>query len=295
MLDYSFTGTPDQDFMPPSPIRSLVDEHMHDSEMVPICIDNADVTQDQEAESQHATTPLLPPLMMGLRRQDSPIQSPLQSPSIAPANYLPSPPLSTQPSVSSIHYTRPRININTNTDVPPLYLYNEDRWAMSLGHADFSIHPEPYTPDSITWESYSEFRANWDQARKQYAQHLARTIEHYGNTSKVFKLTEEKWKSIDDCWKRYNSLLSAALTPVPLSGGANSPEPASSPLEKPATRVVVPLLDGKWPMLGDNDIVGPMGVGEARVKELQRNQQSQSPVARRRSLMRAISDILNRH
>lgn len=171
---------------------------------------------------------------------------------------------------------------------------------MRLGHADFYIHPEPYMPNSVDFDSYREFRANWEQARKQYAQHLARTIENYGETSKVYMLTEEKWKSIDDDWKHSNQLLTAKLSPSigRLSGDANAPDsPSSLMLEKPITKVVVPPLDktGKFPQIGDADIIGPLTVGVAKVPELQRGQPTPPQSPRKRNLLKYLSDIFGRH
>jgi len=143
-----------------------------------------------------------------------------------------------------------------------------DPWDGRLGHANFNIHPEPYEPQQMDLDGYTEFRANWDQARTNYAKHLARTAEHYGSTSKVYKLTEEKWTSIDDIWKRHHAAMTKVLAPVlaRVSGDAEAQDSAASSavLEKPMTKVVVPIVDdkgGKFPLLGDGEIVGPMSVG----------------------------------
>lgn len=298
----------------PASMHSFVDEPIPESEVVPIYIDQGlPPPQEQEEHHGQATTPLLPPTMLNMNKQESPIQSPLQSPSIAPTTfghgarlsmdqqpfpYLPSPPLSTRPSMGSM----PRSRANTATqDIPPLQLLTDrlDPWAMKLGHADFSIHPEPYQPNVIDLDNYKEFRANWEQARKQYAQHLARTVEHYGDTSKVYKLTEEKWNSIDQLWKQYDEQLNRALSPQlqRLSDGPATPDSPISLLEKPVTRVVVPQMDksGKFPEIGDTDIIGPLSVGVAKVPELQRGNPTPPSSPRKRNFMRALGEIFTRH
>lgn len=298
----------------PASMHSLVEEPIPESEVVPFYIDQGlQPPHEQEEDHGRATTPLLPPTMLNLNQLDVPIQSPLQSPSIAPTafghstksstdqqpfSYLPSPPLSSRPSVASM----PRSRANTATqDVPPLQLLGDrlDPWAMKLGHADFSIHPEPYRPNIIDLDSYKEFRTDWEQARKQYAQHLARTIEHYGDTSKVFKLTEEKWSSIDRQWKQYDDQLNKALSPQlqRLSDGPTMPDSPVSLLEKPVTRVVVPQMDqtGKFPEIGDTDIIGPLSVGVAKVPELQRSNLTPPSSPRKRNFIKALGEIFNRH
>lgn len=299
-----------QDFYSPASMHSFMDEVIPESEVVPLYIDQSEMPQDNEEEQGQATTPLLPPTMLNLRRHDSPIQSPLQSPSIAPTNYchtsaisydgrnlsyLPSPPLSNQPSLTSM----PRGRSNTAThDIPMLQQLSErlDPWTIKLGHADFSIHPEPYKPDYFDLDSFKEFRDNWTQARKQYTQHLARTIENYGETSKVYKLTEEKWSSIDKEWKNYDAQVSSALSPQlqRLSDGPATPDSPISLLERPVTRVTVPHMDkgGKFPEIGDTDIVGPLSIGVAKVPELQRGGTLTPPMSpRKRNLIKALGDI----
>lgn len=304
----SITSNP-QALYSPASMRSFIDEPIPESEVVPLYIDQSEPRQEHEEDQRQATTPLLPPTMLNLRRTDSPIQSPLQSPSIAPTNYchtgtisydgqnfshLPSPPLSNQPSLASIPRGR---SLTATHDIPTLQQLSErlDPWTIKLGHADFSIHPEPYRPESFDLDSFREFRENWAQARKQYTQHLARTIENYGETSKVYKLTEEKWSAIDQEWKKYDNQVSAALSPQlqRLSDGPATPDSPSSLLERPVTRVTVPHMDksGKFPEIGDTDIIGPLSVGVAKVPELQRGTLTPPMSPKKRNLIRALSDI----
>ncbi|KAK4949669.1 hypothetical protein LTR10_011510 [Elasticomyces elasticus] len=274
-----------ESLLPLSPVAALTSQTSFELETEPL-----QEPEGEEEEPCQATTPLLPPVLAEVCRKEEPIQSPLQSPSIAPTSAimssrnsfdtplscLPSPPLSTKPSMVSMH-SRSWTNTMTNgtiLDIPPLQLLDDvlDPWAARLGHANFTIHPEPYTLETIDLDSYTEYRNNWDHARTNYARHIARTAEHYGSTSKVYKLTEQKWSSVDDAWKRHHNLMRSVLAPVlaRLSDGDSSMQnstASSAVLEKPATKVVLPNIDdksGKFPELGDGEIVGPMSVARPR-------------------------------
>ena len=223
----------------PVSMHSFAEESIPESEVVPIYIDQLPDDSQRGEDCARATTPLLPPAMFELDKQESPIQSPLQSPSIASANHahtlsmtgLPSPPLSARPSFASM----PRSGANTAThEITSLQQLSEklDPWTIKLGHADFTINPEPYRPNIICLDTYKDFRKCWEDARKHYAQHFARTIEHYGETSKVFRLTEEKWSFIDSQWKEYDIYLSKALRPQ-LQRLSDEPTLPESPIDKP--------------------------------------------------------------
>ncbi|RMZ77375.1 hypothetical protein DV737_g4398, partial [Chaetothyriales sp. CBS 132003] len=280
-----------------------------------------DIHQSSHHEPEEllqATTPLLPPAFSDLSLQGSSLyDSPLQSPSIAPTQpfpsyprniesstvtSLPSPPLSSKPSMVSMRQAS-RANTGAtiaNADIPPLRLIDEvnDPWAQSLGHANFSIQPEPYFPEHIDLSSYQEFRSNWDQARTNYTKHLARTIEHNGATSKVSKLTKEKWTAIDTKWKDYNESLTVTLSPVLKKiSNSDSDKPdsqASTVLEKPPPNIVIPAIHdkgGKFPELGDGDIVGPMAVAPAKSPDL--TTPPTTPTSpRRRHLFKFLTDML---
>ncbi|KPI44785.1 uncharacterized protein AB675_8747 [Cyphellophora attinorum] len=248
-----------------------------------------------EANMAPATTPLLPPVSTEVSREES-IQSPLQSPSIAPTpatinsrtsldiNALPSPPLSTRPSVISM---RQRSRANTATapiaEIPPLQL-------------------EPYLPSVFNVESYTEFRSNWDHARRNYAKHLARTNEHYGVTSRVYKVTEEKWATIDESWKKFHQAILPTVEPhlkmvkrASEQGSSDEFTQATLPLEKPISHIVMPEIDdkcGKFPEIGDGDIVGPMEVGPPRSAAKSPTLSPTSP--KKRPFLRYIQDAFFR-
>lgn len=299
--------------LPPSPTRTALEESLHGSDALSI------PEAPQQEEPGEVTTPLLPPVFTELAKEEGPVHSPLQSPSIAPTqtfkpsidglptSSLPSPPLSTKPSLVSI---RQRSRANTGTapplaEIPPLQMLDEhkDLWASRLGHADFSIHPEPYLPGVVDLGSYTEFRANWDQARTNYAKHLARTIEHYGSTSKVFRLTEDKWNSVDQTWKNHDGAFTRMLAPVLAKIRENDTNmndpPSGAVLEKPVTRIIVPAIDdksGKFPELGDGEIVGPMSVVPPRAASMRKSSPLLSPPAspRKRNLFKFLQDMFAR-
>ncbi|CBF81281.1 hypothetical protein AN5750.2 [Aspergillus nidulans FGSC A4] len=272
--------------IPPSPARTIFEEHLGESGAQPIDISKAN-QQDQDECAPQATTPLLPPLMGDdLENSVSVIQSPLQSPSVADVSNaspdpnalrdrlanLPSPPLSTKPSIAS--FSRPRASTirTVSGDVPPLTLSDpNDEWAIQLGHANFTIQPEPYVPEVYDLESFRRLRSQWDLAQCNFTKHLVRTGEHYGVTSKIYKLTQEKWESINSEWKRHYEAMLAHLEA--LNG------PVLSTIEShrdPCEQVKIPTLhDDKFPELGDGEIVGPMKIapatGRCRDRSLKRN------------------------
>ncbi|KAJ9607949.1 hypothetical protein H2200_008028 [Cladophialophora chaetospira] len=307
--------------MPSSPIAPFITDSQFGIEARPI--DIVQTSEDQDTEPGQATTPLLPPLLSELGKIEEPVHSPLQSPAIAPTTtllssrtsletplpFLPSPPLSTKPSVVSMH-SRSRTNTLTNSpfgETPSTHLAEDasDPWAVRLGHANFTIHPEPYIPARLDLDSYAEYRQNWDQARTSYARHLARTVEHNGSTSKVYKLTEEKWASIDNAWKRQHDLMRTALAPVlaRLSDGDSDMQDvtaSSAVLEKPLTKVTIPVIDdksGKFPALGDGEIIGPMSVAPPRALafDSEKRQGTKSPPLspHKRNFIKFFSDIFH--
>lgn len=190
-------------------------------------------------------------------------------------------------------------------ELSPLHFLDDlaDPWSAKLGHANFTIHPEPYVPDSMTLDSYIEFRDNWNQARTNYAKHLARTAEHNGSTSRVYRLTEEKWNQVDNQWKRQHDTMKRVLDPVLSRLSDGEPDfqqsaASSAVLEKSPTKVILPVIDdksGKFPELGDMEIVGPMSVGPPRAmldshKTGDGRGQPTSP--HKRTLFKILSELL---
>ncbi|KAL2753538.1 hypothetical protein ACRALDRAFT_1082911 [Sodiomyces alcalophilus JCM 7366] len=282
-----------------------------------------------ERERAHAATPLLPPLLNGAvkeGRQESPLQSPSVAPSSAsglpevPASsalsrapsQAPTPALSTRPSYSSLRpcqdQQQPPSQAAVQQQQPqqqhqqqqqqqpaatvPVFMQKSDEWSDRLGHANFTIQPQPYLPGEATLDSLQQLLADWEAARVNYTKHIVRTGENYGQTSKIYALTEAKWAEIDRAWreahettlKRVPSLASKTDDPLPSfipvrstsahhsasrsrSRGrgrgrsrAGSASVALAPSTTTAATMLPQLIDaqGKFPERGDEDIVGPM-------------------------------------
>lgn len=282
--------------MPPTPTKSAFDSRDDIGATAPLDIEKAN-RGISEREEGLATTPLLPPLMMdaSANARKVSVQSPLQSPSVAEAKDpfsgestprdsvatpqipgMPSPPLSTKPSISSFH----RVNLNRpgqlvpSSEIPPILIADEhDEWAHKLGHANFTVQPEPYLPDVFDVEACRQLRANWDLARCNYTKHLVRTGEHYGVTSNTYQLTEEKWLQTDSIWKSNNDL--TIQKTVDGGGDAFSTLRHTTFGDFGASNIMtkIPSLNdpssgGKFPQLGDEDIVGPMEQVAAQLQRI---------------------------
>ncbi|KAF5133938.1 hypothetical protein E5D57_004566 [Metarhizium anisopliae] len=256
-----------------------------------------------ERDRAMATTPLLPPLLIN-PLASPPRESPLQSPKVetsptpdaplspvfgAPAQFS-RPPLSTRPSMSSLR------NVSSSTEPPlplPAILQEHDEWSDKLGHANFTISPQPYELETINPETIAKFRNDWDLARINYTKHLVRTGENYGQTSKIYNLTERKWAEVELRWQttfgdivkntshstagsvsesrnqsrgrgrgRSSSSNAAALARLPAHDDLVA-ELEWRRLEDCLPSAVPQMLksldaDGKFPGRGDEDIVGPM-------------------------------------
>ncbi|KAI2601735.1 hypothetical protein GGR54DRAFT_645742 [Hypoxylon sp. NC1633] len=217
-----------------------------------------------EQERKQAVTPLLPPMMASTSaEQILPQPSPLESPSVASPSSpvgeeiystgILSPPLSTKPSSSSLRH------VPGSVELPQLPA--PDAWSDRLGHANYTIIPKPYQPETSDLESLRQFRADWEAARVNYTKHLARTGEHYGQTSKTYALTEAKWAETQRAWRNIHNEVAEAIV---ASGEAAACEKFDE-----GVLTTVPRMDaeGKFPERGDEDIVGPM-VREATMMSL---------------------------
>jgi len=254
------------------------------SNVAPIDIEKANRDSGDHGEA-FATTPLLPPLMIdaSANTKQVSIQSPLQSPSVAEPRDtlsgtvtpidavttpqlpgLPSPPLSTKQSISSFHRSNRPGHLVPSSEIPPIVIADSnDEWANKLGHANFRIYPEPYVPESFDLEACRQLRANWDLAWCNYTKHLVRTGEHYGVTSKTYKLTEEKWAATDATWRKNNDLTIANTAESGSDAFATLKhtthgDPGSNNVMTKIPSLNDPSSEGKFPQLGDEDIVGPM-------------------------------------
>ncbi|TQV95152.1 only proline and serine are matching in the corresponding protein [Cordyceps javanica] len=257
-----------------------------------------------------ATTPLLPPLMTDPLGKPPP-QSPLQSPTIESAptplmlsSAAQSPPLTSaafaRPSLSSRPSAQSLRNISSSTDLPlplpvslPSILQEHDEWSDRLGHANFTISPAPYDLQTVNPDTIAKFSSDWDAARCNYTKHLVRTGENYGQTSKIYALTEAKWAETERRWRSiYEDTIRQTFAPVPMQksdsrsrsrgrgrGRSLSAHPGSvhhspqgdafagvewkrlednMPSAVPQILEVLDAAQGKFPNRGDEDIVGPM-------------------------------------
>ncbi|KAJ4155083.1 hypothetical protein LMH87_000348 [Akanthomyces muscarius] len=263
-----------------------------------------------EKDRAMATTPLLPPLMTGPLGKPPP-ESPLQSPTIEAAPTPPmrssaaqSPPIVSaafaRPSLSSRPSTQSLRNVSSSTELPlplPMTLHSilqeYDEWSDRLGHANFTISPAPYDVQAVNPETIAKFQNDWDTARLNYTKHLVRTGENYGQTSKIYALTEAKWAETERRWRGgYEEMIKQTLSSMPMQkqksasrsrsrgrgrGRSLSAHPGSvhhSPdvfagvewkrLEENLPSAVPQIIEsldaaqGKFPSRGDEDIVGPM-------------------------------------
>lgn len=205
--------------------------------------------------------------------------------------HYPRPSLSTKPSVSSFRH-------GTSMDLPlplPAILQEHDEWSDRLGHANFTITPLPYELETISSETVGKFRDDWDAARVNYTKHLVRTGENYGQTSKIYALTEAKWAETEKRWRdvyegavrqtmsaRQSAPMSSSTSRSRSRGRARGRSGSASAglmgrpanddlfagtewrrLEGGLPSAVPRMLEaldaqGKFPGLGDEDIVGPM-------------------------------------
>lgn len=278
--------------LPLTPTRSIVNGDADELHIEPIDIHKANAPHDGEDEEGTATTPLLPPIIAQFPSQleDVPFQSPLQSPSVAPSPTvaecdspfslqgpmqtskfpgLPSPPLSSRPSISSFHRQR-SMGPPASSDIPPLLMTDsQDEWSIQLGHANFTILPEPYLPIDFDVAACKRLRSDWNLARCNYTKHLVRTGEHYGATSKIHRLTEEKWGEVEALWKRnYDICRSRAAD----SGHEAELTSSQFSVAGPNPLMKIPSLngfhsEGKFPKLGDEGIVGPMEQVASQVQQ----------------------------
>ncbi|KAA8644841.1 hypothetical protein EYZ11_010950 [Aspergillus tanneri] len=289
--------------VPPSPARTIFEERISESGAKPIDIVKAN-RQSQEESAPQATTPLLPPFMgtepvyPAAPRVNSPLQSPSVadmsedlSDAIAPSDpprlaTAPSPPLSSKPSVASFNRPRASTTRTVSGEGSPFVLSDpNDEWANKLGHANFTIQPEPYVPEVYDLESFQQLRAQWDVAQCNFAKHLVRTGEHYGITSNIYKLTEEKWESINCEWKRHHETMLSQLE------ATQGPELRLVQSDcDPCEQLKIPRLhDDKFPELGDGEIVGPMKIAPATTGSGRGRSRSL-----KRSFLRFFQDLVSR-
>lgn len=117
-------------------------------------------------------------------------------------------------------------------------------------------------PIEFNLSSCRQLRADWDLARTNYTKHLVRTGEHYGATSSTYKLTEEKWAETEALWRKHHDSL-VEKTAESGSDAFNGLEYNIMGEQSRDLVTKIPSLNdgrgrGKFPQLGDGEIVGPM-------------------------------------
>ncbi|KIH94265.1 hypothetical protein SPBR_05713 [Sporothrix brasiliensis 5110] len=201
----------------------------------------------------------------------------------SPAEVMQPPPLRRQFSTASFYVPFGATNVQNAsasavtpaTSAPisvPVSVAQEphDKWCDRLGHANYTILPKPYhlaEDDTTDTQALHALCEDWAQARINYAKHLVRTGEHYGTTSNTYMLTEAKWAETEREWQRAHQAATVHITNVLTRAGSDARECAATPGMLPPVQhhdvscVIPQILDnaeGKFPGLGDEDIVGPM-------------------------------------
>ena len=266
---------------PATPSRPVVEEKSMDR-VQPIDIPvQRPITEEPIDRKALASTPLLP-TPVGERRgsEHGSIQSPLQSPKVADSpvfsyavspvstpimSSLAAPALSSKPSTAS--FSRPQ----SSQVFPPLdpprseSVQVEDKWTATLGHANFIVHPAPYIPYRCDSSTCKRLVEDWEEARKQFINHAARASEHYGPTSHIYKLTEQKWTEVDALWRTYHEMAVdyARRADNAFRESAHHqtlPERDYQPLAEPAPPSKLPSLNdlnstGKFPRFDESSVV----------------------------------------
>jgi hypothetical protein len=181
-------------------------------------------------------------------------------PELSAARPYPTPPLSTKPSVSSLRRTTISSTFSEAQSPVPCFFDYQDAWSDRLGHANFTIEPKPYSPGTADLAALQAFRSDWNLARTNYAKHLVRTGEHYGSTSKTFALTEAKWAEIEQEWQQDEEDLVERLGQQ-WKGDPSVVLRLRRAAEEKLPPPSIPRMlsdDGKFPELGDVEIIGPM-------------------------------------
>lgn len=257
---------------PRTPTRRSAEENTIEDATEPVQIHSIPIEEPIDRKAL-ASTPLLPkPLVERRVSDDDVLQSPLQSPTVADSPVffpmrtspssapmmqgMPTPPHSTQSSITSLPLSRTS-TIVPAAEIPALDMAApQDEWTSKLGHANFRVLPEPYVPQTGDLAAVKQHLKDWESARKQFMSQAARTSEHYGPTSQIYKFTEQKWAVIDAKWKKSHDF-------VLQKAEANGESPIYQTLAEPGPATKLPTLvdtsnTGKFPKLEDADIVGPM-------------------------------------
>ncbi|CCU82574.1 hypothetical protein BGHDH14_bgh06882 [Blumeria hordei DH14] len=225
-----------------------------------------------KARAEATSTPLLPPLM-----NDAPANFITHTTQLAPQH---APPLGLRKKTGNKNASE-KATIQASLSQPVLKSLSEhpteqilhssgsfrikiedlnDEWANKLGHANFTILPEPYIPPTFDINACRKLRKDWDLARFNYTKHLLRTGEHYGITSQIYQLTEEKWNATDKIWQQNHETTVENMIENG-SSAFKSSQTCSWDEEEHLKNTSPNNLSrhgNKYSLIGDQNIIGPM-------------------------------------
>jgi len=267
----------------PTELFTAIDASYFDERPV-VVVEQSEQFESPEQDIIRSTTPLLPALLESLKNV-APVQSPLTSPTVAAYSHIAvspllcgpaSPPLSTQPSTASFGRSRAPTLLSSASEIPPLVIADkEDPMSDQLGHADFTIFPQPYCPEVCDMHAINEVTNARQRARDTFAGHLNSTANLFGYDTKIYNLTREKWAAIDVEWQQcLDEMMRRAfaqgqmampmtpLEPAPIAQNVIEKKPAEIKRAEMTTTVI---SDPKI-CIGVEEILGPMAVSPPQIQ-----------------------------
>jgi hypothetical protein len=128
-----------------------------------------------------------------------------------------------------------------------------DQWADKLGHANFHIRPEPYLPEVSTLLTSKRLLEDWATARAEFTRQARHIEEHYGPTSNIYMLAQQKWSEIDALWRKHDERVRAEAE---ANGEAGAYQRTLAETNLSAYEMPVLSDPDKFPKT--DEIVGPM-------------------------------------
>lgn len=267
----------------PTELFTAIDASYFDDRPV-VPLEQSDQFEQPEQDIIRSTTPLLPALLESLKNV-APVQSPLTSPTVAAYSHIAvspllcgpaSPPLSTQPSTASFGRSRAPTLLSSASEIPPLVIADkEDPMSDQLGHADFTIFPQPYCPEVCDMHAINEVTNARQRARDTFAGHLNSTANLFGFESKVYNLTREKWAAIDVEWQQcLDEMMRRAFAQGQMAMPMTPLEPApiiKQSVEKKSAEIkradlTATVISDPKIRIGVEEILGPMAVSPPQIQ-----------------------------
>jgi hypothetical protein len=240
-----------------------------------------DEEQEPFDRKKLAPTPLLPPMLDEMSKTPPPPPTKTQ---VSPRPFglglhasalSPSPVIhSSKPSISSsIRSNYSSTQSESLSSSLALLSPPPDKWSEQLGHANFTIHPEPYLPAALSHMACEKLVSDYAAASAEFVKQQARALEHYGPNSRIYQLTQDKWTEIDGQWRSNMDEVVVQATQMGVDLGnlileqqqqqglnhqtSHSRGESGLPMMM-SLPPFNPHIDGKFPTLGDGSIVGPM-------------------------------------